>query len=123
MAESNTKKFLEAALKGDSATVVGIYHTDARVFPPNMPTGDKSVMGSLVAGLPKAGVKTFTANTADVSGNADQLVETGTYEVGNGSKIFEKGKYMHIWKMENGEWKLWRDMWNSENPPVTASKK
>jgi ketosteroid isomerase-like protein len=121
--ESNLKKFSEAALKGDSATVVGVYHSDARVFPPNMPAGDKNLMGSLAAGLPKMGVKTFTLNTTDVTGNADQLVETGTFEMADGSKIIEKGKYVDIWKQENGEWKLWRDIWNSDNPPMPVAKK
>jgi ketosteroid isomerase-like protein len=121
--EGNLKKFSETALKGDSTTVVGIYHTDARVFPPNMPAGDKNVMGSLAVGLPKMGVKTFTLNTIDVSGNAEQVVEIGTFEMADGSKIIEKGKYVDIWKQENGEWKLWRDIWNSDNPPASQSKK
>src|SRR4051812_46478296 len=121
--ENNMKKFSEAALKGDSATVVGIYHTDAKVYPPNMPAGNKNLMGSLAVGLPKTGVKTFTLNSTDVSGNAEQLVETGTFEMGDGSKIIEKGKYVDVWKQENGEWKLWRDIWNTDRPTVRVSKK
>src|SRR3954469_23626760 len=66
------KRFADAALKGDSATVVAIYHTNAEVYPPNMSAGNRTVMGSLAVGLPKGGVTTFTMNSNDVSGNADQ---------------------------------------------------
>ncbi len=120
--EVANKKFTGATLKGDSATVVGLYHSDAKVFPPNMPAGKSSMMGSMVTGLPKMGIKTFTLNTTDVSGNADQVVETGTYEMGDGSKTLEKGKYIVVWKPENGEWKLWRDIWNSDNSPAPPLK-
>ncbi len=120
--EAINKKFAEASLKGDSATVVGLYHSDAKVFPPNMPGDKRNMMGSMSASLPKMGIKSFTLNTTDVSGNADQVVETGTYEMGNGSKTIDKGKYIVVWKPENGEWKLWRDIWNSDNPPAPPSK-
>ncbi len=120
--EAANKKFADASLKGDSVTVVGLYHSDAKVFPPNMPADKRNMMGSMSISLPKIGIKSFTLNTNDVSGNADQVVETGTYEMGNGSKTIDKGKYIVVWKPENGEWKLWRDIGNSDNPPAPPSK-
>lgn len=120
--EVANKKLAEASLKGDSATVVGLYHTDAKIYPPDMPAANKEIMGSMSASLPKMGIRTFTLTSTDVSGNADQVVETGTFEMGNGSKTVEKGKYLVVWKPENGEWKLWRDMWNSDNPPAPPAK-
>lgn len=120
--EASNKRFADAVLKGDSATVVSLYHSDGQVFPPNMPANKSSLMGSMAAGVSKSGIKTFTLNTTDVTGNADQVVETGTFEMGDGSKAIDKGKYIVVWKTENGEWKLWRDIWNSDNAPATAAK-
>ncbi len=37
--------------------------------------------------------------------------------MGDGSKNVDKGKYIVVWKKENGDWKVWRDIWNSDNPP------
>ena len=120
--ESANKRFSEALLKGDSSAIVGFYHSDAMVFPPNMPQGTSKTMGSMAASISKMGIKTFTLNTKDVTGTADEIVETGTFEMGDGSKAIDKGKYIVVWKPENGEWKLWRDIWNSDNPPATAAK-
>jgi ketosteroid isomerase-like protein len=120
--ETANKKFSDAFVKGDSATVVNLYHSDAKVFPPNMKEDKRTMMGSMAASGPKMGIKTFSLNTIDVTGNADQVVETGSFEMGDGSKTIDKGKYIVVWKPENGEWKLWRDIWNSDNPTTPLSK-
>lgn len=120
--ETANKKFADAVLKGDSAAVVSLYHSDAEVYPPNMKADKPTVMGSMTATIPKSGIKTFTLNTTNVSGNANEAIETGTFEMGDGKKTVEKGKYIVIWKPENGEWKLWRDIWNSDNPPMPPAK-
>jgi len=45
-------------------------------------------------------------------------VETGKYELFVGDKVSaEKGKFIVIWKEENGKWKMHRDIWNSDAPP------
>lgn len=121
--EATNKQFGDAAVKGDSATVVSFYHSDAKLFPPNMPEGKSSVIGSMSKQLTSMGIKSFTLTAGDVTGNADQVVETGTWEMGDGSKTIDKGKYIVVWKKENGNWKLWRDIWNSDNPPQTPHTK
>lgn len=120
--EATNKKFVDAFLKGDSATIVSLYHSDAQVFPPNMKQGNRTMVGSMVTTIPKIGIKTFSLNTSDVTGNDDQVVETGTFDMTDGTKTVDTGKYMVVWKMENGEWKLWRDIWNSDNPAPAAAK-
>ncbi len=121
--EATNKQFSDAVGKGDSATVVSFYHSDAKVYPPNMPEGKSSVLGSMSKQLPAMGVKSFTVNTSDVTGNAEQVVETGTWEMGDGSKKVDNGKYIVVWKKENGNWKVWRDIWNSDNPPPPPPSK
>ena len=88
-----------------------------------MPEGKSSVIGSMSKQLAAMGVKSFTLNAGDITGNADQVVETGTWEMGDGSKTIDKGKYIVVWKKENGNWKLWRDIWNSDNPPPPPPSK
>ena len=115
--EATNKQFSDAVGKGDSTTVVSFYHSDAKVYPPNMPEGKSSVLGSMSKQLPAMGVKSFTVNTSDVTGNAEQVIETGTWKMGDGSKNVDNGKYIVVWKKENSTWKVWRDIWNSDNPP------
>ena len=120
--EATNKRFSEAVVSGDSATVVSLYHSDAEVYPPNMPADKKTLMGTMATGIPKSGIKTFSLHTGNVTGNEEQVVETGTFEMGDGSKTIEKGKYIVVWKPENGDWKLWRDIWNSDNSPTPSAK-
>lgn len=120
--EAANKKFADAVLKGDSATVVNLYHSDAEVYAPNMPADKRTLIGSMAASVSKSGIKSFTLNTSNVTGNQEQVVETGTFEMGDRSKVIDKGKYIVVWKPENGEWKLWRDIWNSDNPPSPPAK-
>ena len=45
------------------------------------------------------------------------LAETAHYEMyGADNKLLDKGKYVVVWKPVNGEWKLYRDIWNSSMP-------
>ena len=53
-------------------------------------------------------------------GTAGLLAETGTYEMyGDNNKTLDKGKYVVVWKQENGQWKIYRDIWNTSMPAGT----
>lgn len=118
---ANTK-FGNAMAAGDSATLVSMYHSEAQVLPPNAPLGDRTGMGSMVKSLPQMGVKKVELKTTELLNGGDYVIEKGTWELGDGAKSFEKGKYLVVWKQENGEWKLFRDIWNGDAPPAPAGK-
>jgi ketosteroid isomerase-like protein len=121
--ESN-KAFTDAAMNGDSATFVAtLYHPDANIFPPNMETMDPKQTGAMFSSLPKMGVKSFTLDTKEVYRGDEVVTEVGTYEMGDGNKAIDKGKYMVIWKKDGDKWKLFRDIWNSDNPPPPGDTK
>jgi len=119
------KTFGDAIVKGDSATVADLYASDANMFPPNMPKIENHdrILG-MAGDLARMGFKSFSLESTNVYGNPDLVVEEGKWSVGDGSgKTLDDGKYIVLWKQENGKWKLWRDIWNSNNPPQPASKK
>jgi ketosteroid isomerase-like protein len=113
-------QFEEAFVKGDSAAIVACYHVDAQVFPPNMAPCKREGVGSMTTGVPKMGIKTIKLNTDDVSGGPDQVVETGNFEMGDGTKTMDKGSYIVVWKKDGDKWKIYRDIWNSSNMPMAA---
>jgi ketosteroid isomerase-like protein len=41
----------------------------------------------------------------------------------DGKKFNDKGKYIVVYKKDGDKWKLYRDIWNSDNPPPPAEKK
>jgi ketosteroid isomerase-like protein len=107
-------KFSDAVRKGDSATMASEYADDAMVFPPNSEAVKKEGILSLWGGLLRMGVKDFKLTIDDVTGDADMLAETGRYEVlGADNKSLDKGKYVVTWRNYNGDWKIFRDIWNT----------
>src|SRR6266487_4079655 len=115
------EKFSEELRKGDSVGMASHYASDALVMPPNSEPAPKDKIVSAWGGAIRMGVKDVKLITDDVTGNAEVLVETGRYEMyGDNNKLLDKGKYVVIWKPENGEWKLYRDIWNTSMPPASA---
>ncbi len=39
---------------------------------------------------------------------------------GADNKSLDKGKYVVVWKKQNGNWKMYRDIWNSNMPAPGA---
>ena len=113
----------QALGSGDSAAVVGVYHTEAKLLPPNTPewTGAGG-MGSFALAGQKMGITKASLQTAELLDGGEYVIEKGAYELTAGNNAFDKGKYIVIWKQEAGEWKLFRDIWNSDNPPPPAAK-
>ena len=62
-------------------------------------------------------VTSFDLNTKEIFEGNDVVTEVGTYTMGDGKKFNDKGKYIVVWKKDGDKWKLYRDIWNSDNPP------
>ena len=107
----------QAMVQGDSATLVGLYHTEARIYPPNAAMmGSRSDIGRMASSMRGSGLQNATLTTTDVIGAGDLVIETGTFEMRNASQVVDRGKYMAVWKQDNGRWRLYRDIWNSDMP-------
>jgi len=116
--EADNAKFVEEAKKGDSNALAAHYASDAwAMFDNSEPFKGTAAIASAWGGAIKMGMKDIKVTTVDVVGNADLLAETGMYEMyGAGNKLLDKGKYVVVWKPENGGWKIYRDIGNSNMP-------
>jgi ketosteroid isomerase-like protein len=64
------------------------------------------------------GVKEAKLDIVEVEGQGDAVIEVGRYRLsGAGGEMMDQGKYIVIWKQDEGRWKLHRDIWNSSEPP------
>jgi len=64
-----------------------------------------------------AGVKGVKLVTLEVEARGDTANEVGTYALtGEGGKQLDNGKYVVVWKLEGGQWKIHRDIWNTSVP-------
>lgn len=113
------QKFMNAVASGDSVNAAGLYHSQAILMPANseaLSGADK--LTSFFGEGARLGVTGLKLQTTAVWGNADVVVEEGTFELSSkeGAPL-DHGKYIVLWKEENGQWKLYRDIWNSNVPP------
>jgi ketosteroid isomerase-like protein len=119
--DSINAKFTEEFKKGDSVALASHYSTDAEMlFANSEPIKRKDILSEW-GGMLRTGIKDFTFATTDITGSGDLLVETGTYEMKTADKkLIDKGKYVVVWKQQNGEWKLYRDIGNTSMPAAAA---
>jgi len=123
--DSTNEVFGSMVSKGDSVGLASLYTSDAKFMAEHIPTASgraaiQTAFAGLFAAMGTPGLK-LTAN--EVSGNGDMVSEVGTYSMTDKSgKETDKGKYIVLWKMEDGKWKLYRDCFNSDMPPMAPSK-
>ncbi|MCX6299678.1 MAG: DUF4440 domain-containing protein [Bacteroidetes bacterium] len=121
--EAANKKIAEFIAKGDSVGVADAYGKDGTLMVNNMPSiggpsiGGKDKLTSFWGGFIKLGIGSLTLNTLEVWGDENFITEEGLFEVTlKDGKQADKGKYIVIWKKEDGNWKLHRDMSNTDLP-------
>jgi uncharacterized protein (TIGR02246 family) len=118
--EAANQQFIAAVAKGDAAALAGMYTTAAIAFPPNgEPAKGRAAIQKLWQGVVASGIKGATLTTSEVETHGDTAHEVGNYEMKvEGGKVVDRGKYVVIWKREQGQWKLHRDIWNTSMPPA-----
>ena len=116
---SHNEKFMSDFKNGDSTALAAHYASDGMVLPPNSDAVSSANLAARWGGAIRMGLKDLKLTIDDVSGNDDMLAETGQYQMldGKGNAV-DKGKYVVVWKKVNGEWKIFRDIWNTSMPPA-----
>lgn len=119
--DSINLKFTEEVRNGDSVALASHYWPDAEILLSNSEavkgTDVLPVWGSMI----RMGVKHFTFQTTDITLGGNLLVETGKYEMKAADQsLIDRGKYVVVWKNQNGEWKLFRDIGNTSLPAPSA---
>lgn len=100
----------------DSAAMVSLYHSEAKIYPQGMNEMARAEMGGMTRMLSGMGIRNAVLTTSEVLGSGDLVVETGTFQMkGANDAVVDTGKYIVVWKKEDGKWKIYRDMWNSNS--------
>lgn len=110
------KEFGDAMRAGSASRLASIYSSEGQLLPPNNPivSGAEGIesywQGAIDMGITDANLKT---EELDFQGNT--VIEVGSFILKQGENVADIGKYIVIWKNENGEWKYHHDIWNSDN--------
>mgnify|MGYP003593246904 CR=1 FL=1 len=118
--DSMNKSYGQRFMTDDTAFYIERYCRDAQVYCPNVPAviGRDSIRAFFYnGGNNKETIIELPAG--NVYGNDSLVVEDGTYQFpdGKGGTV-DKGKFLAIWKKENGKWKLYREIWNTDLAPA-----
>jgi uncharacterized protein (TIGR02246 family) len=107
------RQFEEAARKGDVERLASLYTGDAMALPPDGPIvkGRDNIKRMWASIAQQMGLKDVRLETLDFEQAGDTGYEVGeaTLTLGNGTAVV---KFVVVWKMVDGQWRLHRDIWN-----------
>ena len=107
----------------DAAGIAGLYAEDGVLMAPNAPaaTGRAAIQQAWQTMLSTPGFELNIEPQADhVAKAGDLAVETGSYRFTAtlpAGPFAENGKYVVVWRNAGGQWRAWRDIFNSDSPP------
>ena len=116
--EAAEKKYVAAVNKGDAAAQAALYAEDAQVFQSDGPiVKGRKAIEQYWKQSPGYGIFKETDEILEIEVIGDWAHETGKYiTTGPHGDRADDGKYIVIWKKLNGEWKIYREIWNSNLP-------
>lgn len=120
--EGANQNFMDLYVKGDSVGLANGYTTDGELMFGGAPAiAGRTAIQSIFSHTMKSGITKVDLKTKDVFGNQDMLAEEGVVHLYVKDNSVAEEKYIVLWKKEDGKWKMFRDISNS-NLPAPASK-
>ena len=110
--------FMALFREGDAKGLAGCYTADAKVLPPNADeVCGRGAIAHFWQAVMDAGIKEAKLQDGEVDGDGTIAVETSRFSLhGANGETLDSGKYIVVWKQEDGRWKLHRDIFNSSVP-------
>ena len=113
--------------RGDAAALASLYTEEATLLEPNSPlvVGRENIQ-AIFQGFFDTSAMELQLTLIELSVNGDMAHVVGKYALTimpeEGDAISDNGKYVELWKRENGSWKMDVDIWNSSVPLPTAQE-
>ena len=120
--EEANRNFCGMLSKSDSVGLANSYATDAEMMVPNAPAvvGRKNIQTE-ISNIINSGATKLDLKTINLWGDEGMLIEEGILTLATkDGKQLDKGKYIVLWKKEDGTWKLFRDCFNSDLPAPSS---
>ena len=116
---SANKKFMDAFSRADAAGIAALYTDDAKLLPPGSPMmSGKDAIQSFWQGAMDMGIKEAKLEIVAVESAGNLAYEVSRFalsgEQQGGESIMLTGKYVVVWKNQDGNWKLHVDIWNTD---------
>ena len=115
--EANIQRFESFVAEQQWDSLMTLYTEDALFMPQNAETAEGNAIRDGFVQMGSMGVSGIDLETVDLELAGNTAYEVGRYtlEGPNGMQI-DQGKYLVVWKNVDGEWKLHRDIFNTNQP-------
>jgi ketosteroid isomerase-like protein len=112
------QQFQKSIEQGDIETIGTLYGDDAKILPPNMDMIEgKDTIQKFWQGALEMGIKSYQPEILEVESSGNLGFFVGKYTLyGNENQVINKGKFLTVFKNIDGEWKVYRDIFNSSIP-------
>ena len=108
--ETLDKQFSKDFYNGDSVALASYYSSDAKF---GLLKGKEilSAWGRMIRNSVKDNTRNLLFTTTAFTGDSVYMVDLGIYEERDDkNNLKNKGNYLVVWKQENGQWKIYRDI-------------
>jgi ketosteroid isomerase-like protein len=115
--DAGHQRFVQGFKQGDAKMVASVYAEGAALLPPH----DHRLEGraAIEQDAAKMGKVNFEITTTEARQVEGTAWASGVYKIlAADGKIVDVGKWVEIWTQAKDGWKIWRDIWNSDNPPA-----
>ena len=111
-------EFVDAFARQDAGGMASLYTADGQLMPANSDfISGTSAIEQFWGGVMEMGIRTARLETVELDAYGETAVEVGKYALGGeGGETLDRGKYVVVWKKDDGTWKLHRDIWTSSMP-------
>ncbi|MCG6954955.1 MAG: DUF4440 domain-containing protein [Gemmatimonadetes bacterium] len=112
------REFMEAFARQDAAGMAGMYTAEGQLLPANSDfVSGPSAIEQFWGGAMGMGIRTAKLETVELEAHGETAVEVGKYTLGGDEgQTLDQGKYVVVWKNDDGTWKLHRDIWTTSMP-------
>ncbi len=121
--ESANRGFMTTFKEGNAAEIASLYTPSAKLLPANSDfvSGTDAIQQFWQSVL-DFGIKEVKLETIEIEAHDDTAIEVGRYQLfANGGTVADAGKYLVVWKNDNGSWKLHRDIWTTSQRAAAAA--
>lgn len=113
--ERANQKFMDTFRRGDAAGMAALYTESGMVLPPNHDSVEgREQIRDFWQAVMDMGIRSVKLQIGEVEQHGDTAIEVSraTLSVEDDQEV-DQSKYIVIWKRENGDWRLHRDIFNS----------
>jgi uncharacterized protein (TIGR02246 family) len=113
---------VSAFKRGDATAIANLYTSAAQLLPANSDfVRGTAAIRTFWQSVIDMGLKGASLETIEVEGHGDTAIEVGRYRLlAAGDAVADQGKYVVVWKNDDGTWKLHRDIWTTSQPAAAA---